>query len=594
MEKYLIVLDLDETLLNSKKLISPYTKSILKRCKEEGCKIVVNTARSYKRAIDYSIEIKADFICTFNGNYVCDSDNNVIYNNPIAIEKSKDIINILSRYNSRIISEGLYTSFCTDMVDIDFVDSIFAPIDLIKNLESYKILVKCTPNEYSLMRNVVDELNLSITFSREKETVRIMNKWTDKWNGINRLKNYLQDDYKVIAFGDDSTDLLTLKNADIGVRMKDSVTEVIENIDFSTDSNNDDGVAKFLCNFFNFEGRPIKYQNIKVLDCTLRDGGHLNKSLFGYDTIKKIIYNLVEAKIDIVEMGFLQGKDYNKDIAIYPNVSQAEDVIKGIDCKETIISLLTQVDKFDVDDLEECSGKVKLIRVSFHNNYIDKGMNFCKKVKEKGYLCSINPINFSHYNNQEIVELVTKVNKVNPDIFSIVDTFGTLLNNDFKNKLNLINHLLNKKIQIGIHLHDNLGLAFSSVQTLVETNSYYGEIIVDSSVMGMGRAPGNLKTELLLYYINKKIGNNKYDLSYIYELIETVIKRFREKFNWESKFAYSITALEQTHRTYAECLQNRNIKLQEIEEIIQLIPDENRGKFNETVIDQIQRKRRGD
>ena len=70
-----------------------------------------------------------------------------------------------------------------------------------------------------------------------------------------------------------------------------------------------------------------------------------------------------------------------------------------------------------------------------------------------------------------------------------------LLNNDFRNKLNLINHLLNKSIKRGIHLHENVNLAFSSAQTLIETNAIDEEVIIDTSVSGIGRAPGNLKTE---------------------------------------------------------------------------------------------------
>ena len=203
-------------------------------------------------------------------------------------------------------------------------------------------------------------------------------------------------------------------------------------------------------------------------------------------------------------------------------------------------------------------------------------------------MCSVNPINFSHYTNEEVVSLITKVNKINPDIFSIVDTFGVLLNNDFRNKLNLINHLLNKNIRKGIHLHDNLLLAFSSAQTLIEKNSKDGEIIIDSSISGMGRAPGNLRTELMAYYINVLSNSDKYALEYIYSLMENEISVLKKNLNWDNSFAYGISAFEKTHRTYAEHLLNKDgTSLADIQKLIKLIPSENRGRFSEDVIEQI-------
>lgn len=587
MENYLIVLDLDDTLLHSNKEISEYSKAILKKCQKLGCKIVVNTARSYIRTVDYAKQINADFICSFNGNFVCDREDNIIYYNPIPSEISKNVIEELNKYTNRIVNEGLYASFCTDRIDEKFVDSKYASVKFVKNLQSCKLILHCDREEYPSIKSVVEKYDLSITFSREKNTARILPKESDKWIGIQKIKEALNEQYKVIAFGDDITDLVTLLNADIGIRMENSITEIIENVSFSTVSNNDDGVAKFLCNYFNLQQEIVNYNNVKILDCSLRDGGHLNKSRFGFDIIRSFIQKLAKANTDIIEMGFLEDVEFDQDCAIYSKVSEAEGILKGIDCKNSIISLLTQVDKFDISKLEKCSGKVKMIRVSFHSNYIDLGMKFCEEVKKKGYLCSINPINFSHYSKEEVIDLISKVNKINPDIFSIVDTFGVLLNNDFRNKLNLINHLLNRNIQRGIHLHENLNLSFSSAQTLIETNSVNGKIIIDTSVAGMGRSPGNLKTEIMEYYINKASKTEKYLMKNIYSIMEDEIQKLKKKLNWENDFSYSISAFEKTHRTYAEYLLKKGLSLDEIQNLIRLIPDENKGRFNEEVIETI-------
>lgn len=587
MEKYLIVLDLDDTLLHFDKSISEYSKSILMKCQSLGCKVVINTARSYIRTINLAEQVNADFICSFNGNFVCDREDNIIYYNPIDNDVSKKAIEEISRYTNHIINEGLYGSFCTNKDDVNFVDSNFASINFVKNLESCKLILRCSNEEYSSIKSIIEKYHLSITFSREKNTARILPAGTNKWIGIQQIKEYLEQDYKVIAFGDDITDLETLMNADIGVRMENSIVEIIENVNFSTLSNNDDGVAKFLCHYFNLEQENINYSNVKILDCSLRDGGHLNRSQFGYEFIRSFIRKLALANTDIIEIGFLQNSEFDRDIAVYPTVKDAEKILETIDCKNSIISLLTQVDKFDISKLEECSGKVKMIRVSFHSNLIDLGMHFCEEVKKKGYMCSVNPINFSHYSKEEVVGLISKVNKINPDVFSIVDTFGVLLNKDFRNKLNLINHLLNKKVKIGIHLHENLNLAFSSAQTLIENNSFEGDVIIDTSVAGMGRSPGNLRTEFMEYFLNKSMQKQRYSMEFIYSLLENEIVELRKKLNWKNNFAFGIGSFENVHRTYAEYLMNKGFSLQEIESMIKEIPYENRGRFNESIIETI-------
>ena len=176
----------------------------------------------------------------------------------------------------------------------------------VENLQSSKLILRCEEDRYPSIKSIAEKYDLSITFSREKNTARVLPKGSDKWVGIQKIKEFLNDNYKVIAFGDNITDLETLLNANIGVRMENSVEEIIENINFSTSSNDDDGVAKFLCHYFNLEQDKINYDNVKILDCSLRDGGHLNKSNFGYDIIKGIIEKLALANTDIIEIGFLQ------------------------------------------------------------------------------------------------------------------------------------------------------------------------------------------------------------------------------------------------------------------------------------------------
>ena len=584
MKKYLIIVDLDGTILDDEKNISINTVNILKKCKILGHKIVISTARSYLRTKKYIEMINSDFISCFSGNYIYDSEGKVLYSNAIPKDISMNFIKEMLLNNNEIINEGLYSSFCSTIENDTFLNSIHVSKQHLIELESYKIIVKCSQSVYFGIKCIAENSHLTTTFAQENGFICILPENTDKWHGITKILKTLNKSYDTLVFGDDVADLNSLINASIGVRMENSATQVVENVNFVTDTNNNDGVAKFLLNYFNLSRNEIKLENVKVLDCSLRDGGHLNKSNFGYNTIKEFIQNLVYANVDIIEIGFLQDCEFSKDVAMYPDVLSAETMIENIECGNVSIALLTQVDKFDINKLEEKSGKINTIRVSFHKEYIDKAMLFVKVVKEKGYICSINPINFSQYTNSEVVELLKQINIVSPNIFTVVDTFGVMLQNDFINKLDLVNSLINKNINVGIHLHDNLSMAFSSAQQIIDKNSSKFNLVIDSSVCGIGRAPGNLQTELILYYINKLSNSNRYKMEYIYYIIENIISCLKKTLDWNKYFAYSISAFENTHRTYAEYLLDNNYSIEESEKIIKKIPFNEKTKFNSTLI----------
>ena len=119
----------------------------------------------------------------------------------------------------------------------------------------------------------------------------------------------------------------------------------------------------------------------------------------------------------------------------------------------------------------------------------------------------------------------------------------------------------------------------------MKENSRYREIIIDSSLSGMGRSPGNLKTELIMYYLNTF--NKNYRINYVYDLIQNTILDMRNKYDWNIDFSYSISAFEQVHRTYAEYLKNKNVSYDVIEKIIKSIPLENKDMYDKKVIEKL-------
>ena len=585
--KYAIVLDLDGTLLDDNMRVSAFDKVILKKCKDLGHKIIINTTRNYTRTVKFMDEIEADYINCFNGNYVLGKE--VVFKNCFNAKTINKVLEILNNNNCEYIVECKNGTYRNCYQEFDKIDSYYIHFEDIDLTDCFKFLIKCDKQNIFTLTSKLNNLDITISYDEFNEYLRVMPKNSEKYNGLSKID---LSDYKMISFGNSIDDLITLKNSFLGVKMKNS-DDSLDDITFTTmQDNNNSGVGNFLSNYFNFDTFST-FKNIKVLDCTLRDGGHLNDSYFGYENIINVVNCLNDANIDFIELGFLEDCKYDRNRARFSSASETNEILKNIQAKKSKYSLLTQVDKYDISKLEDSNlNKIDMIRVSFHNCYINEGIEYCKKVKEKGYIVCCNPINFSSYSNEEIVYLVNKINEIDLDYFTIVDTFGTLLNNDFSNKLNLLSSLLRDTIKIGLHLHNNLSSSFSTAQILMQTKSRFNDVIIDTSLNGMGRAPGNLKTELLTYYINMNCF--KYNMQPIYQIIESYIEKLKSDFDWNLDFRYSISAFEKSHRSYAEYLIKHNMCYRDSEKIIKLIPEENTGRYDKQVIENITNKIKGE
>ena len=193
-------------------------------------------------------------------------------------------------------------------------------------------------------------------------------------------------------------------------------------------------------------------KHIRLLDCTLRDGGHINQGEFGEIAIKNVIKRLVEAKTDIIEVGFLWDKVYGTDTARYFTIADVKRILpkdKGV----SEFSLMA--DFIDLSHLEPCDGSIKYIRLSFKRHRLEWGLKTARILMDKGYKCFINPVNCNVYTDEQYLEVLRKVNELKPYAFSIVDTFGVMRLRDLSHVYYLVENNLDPEIAIGLHLHEN-------------------------------------------------------------------------------------------------------------------------------------------
>lgn len=329
---------------------------------------------------------------------------------------------------------------------------------------------------------------------------------------------------------------------------------------------------------------------IKLLDCTIRDGGYLNDWKFGNQTIKNIIGKLIESNVDFVEIGFLRNCKYDKDIAVYNNCEEIKKILP-IDKKNTLFTAMALHNKYDINKLEEYDGKtIDALRVTFHDYDIDEGLEFIQKAIDKNYKVFVNPINIMGYSDIQILELLEKVNKIRPYAFSIVDTFGSMMKEDLQRIYLMIEHNLDKSIVIGLHLHENLALSYSLAQEFISMKASERQCIIDASMQGMGRAPGNLCIELVMDYMNK-YRQGLYNINPILDGIDDYIMKFKKIEPWGYNTAYALSAQYNLHRNYAEFLLDKGrLRAKQINQILAAVEKNKKTVYDEEYAEKLYQK----
>lgn len=206
---------------------------------------------------------------------------------------------------------------------------------------------------------------------------------------------------------------------------------------------------------------------------------------------------------------------------------------------------------------------------------------------ENGYECHCNPINIMGYSDRELLQLIDEVNRLHPQVFTIVDTFGAMERRDLQRIDALLDNNLIQDIGISAHLHENLGLAFSLALEFMTYFNGRREVYVDSSILGIGRVPGNLCQELVMDYLNKNM-NASYDIDYIYDAIDDFLIKIKEKYPWGYAVPYALSATYNLHRTYSEFLMDKGkLRTKDIRRILSSIDQNERVIYNEAYIQQL-------
>lgn len=324
-------------------------------------------------------------------------------------------------------------------------------------------------------------------------------------------------------------------------------------------------------------------KRINILDCTLRDGGYINKFDFGESVISGIVSKLAKASIDIIECGFLRTGEFNKNKSLYGGIDDVKRAIGEKNPNLMYVAML-QFGAITNEEITPYTGdSVDGIRLTFHEHEIKPAFVLGRQLMGKGYKVFMQPVGTTTYTDESLLQLIKQINELRPYAFYLVDTLGTMYKNDLLRIFYLVDNNLDRNIVLGFHSHNNLQLSFANAQELMQLNTPR-RLIIDTSIYGMGRGAGNLNTELVTQYINANF-EPQYDNIEILEIIDEYIKPLSARYKWGYDAAYYIASVTGCHPNYASFLLNKQtLHVQNIYAILNNLDNERKTLFDKNYI----------
>lgn len=333
-------------------------------------------------------------------------------------------------------------------------------------------------------------------------------------------------------------------------------------------------------------------KSIKVLDVTLRDGGCVNDFNFGQSYMEKILAAQEASGVDVIEMGYI---DENKGSTAGRTQYVNEQVITEclLKHKKEGVTYVAMMDygKYNVDNLQPRSkGSIDGLRVAFHKKNMHDIIPVGRKIMEKGYMLFIQPMITLRYSDAELLEFIEMVNSELPNAsgFYIVDSFGEMRPNDMSRVLNLVDHNLIPTMTLGFHSHNNLQMSYSNACALLQfpTNR---SLMLDSSIMGMGKGAGNLNTELLLEHLNLYYGKD-YKISPLLEVIDKVINQLHSEYYWGYAPEYYLSSANHCTPSYAGHFYNKHmLPIDQVGELLSMIDEGKKISFDKNYAEELYR-----
>jgi len=296
-------------------------------------------------------------------------------------------------------------------------------------------------------------------------------------------------------------------------------------------------------------------KEIKVIDCTIRDGGLMNKWQFSDEFVKAVYKGLVDSGVDYMEIGYLSSENaFSRDEVGPWKFCDNKDLKRVVGDNKTNLKLSAMADigRIELDDIPLAKDSlIDMIRVACYAHQVDKAIALAEHCMDKGYETTINLMAVSKVNETDLDEALSDIAKSRVPIFYIVDSFGSLYSEQIEHLARKYKKAMPDKI-IGIHAHNNMQLAMSNTVTAIIENCNY----LDATILGMGRGAGNCPLEVLIAFLK----NPKYRLLPILDVIQNYVGPLQKEIDWGYHIPYLITGAMNEHPRSAIAWMNSDEK----------------------------------
>jgi 4-hydroxy 2-oxovalerate aldolase len=284
---------------------------------------------------------------------------------------------------------------------------------------------------------------------------------------------------------------------------------------------------------------------IRVLDCTIRDGGLMNDHGFDLETVRAVYQANVEAGIDYMELGYKASKRIFSRNEFGPwKFCDEDDIRRIVGENETELKLSVMADAertaYHEDILPREQSVLDMIRVATYIHQMPTALDIAKDAHDKGYETTINLMAVSTVQEWELDEALELMADSDVDAIYLVDSFGAFYSEQIHYLMRkYLRHAIPRGKMVGMHAHNNQQLAFANtIEAII-----LGANMLDGSIAGLGRGAGNCPIELLLGFLH----NPKYRLRPILRCIRDQIEPMRADLRWGFDIPYMVTGMLNQH-----------------------------------------------
>ena len=293
---------------------------------------------------------------------------------------------------------------------------------------------------------------------------------------------------------------------------------------------------------------------MRLLDCTLRDGGYYNQWDFPTALVRRYISGLVAAGIDTVELGFRTlGADgylgafaHTTDVYLrglgLPNTASFGVMLNAKELVGFDASSAAAIDRLFAPAIDS---PISLVRIAATQSEVQGLSSAVERLHQLGYRTGVNLMQVHALTSDDLRAFGAWARSVGAEVAYFADSFGVLNPSDIEP----ISSALAAGFDgpIGCHLHDNRGLAMANTLAAIDA----GVTWVDGTIRGMGRGPGNARTEYLAIELTRR-GLLDVDLTPLIPVVESDFAALHQEFDWGTNLLYMLSGTHAVHPTYVQ------------------------------------------